>query len=714
MSAPTRSRSRWLALPLFGLLTGCGDGLAAELAGELEPTVERTDLVSEAVALGAHELAQAPGQGLREATPEEVRELLRRAVRRVRPTALALERKNRELREAGLPPLESSLVAPIGEDTEVADASGGAATTEVTGGAALAAAVDNSLLPAFPPIGNQGSEGSCVGWALTYYNASHETCLVRGCDNKASSTHRFSPRWTYNMVNGGADNGSSFSQHVNILVKHGAPSLALLPYVAGDYRRWDLDPAHWRAAIGFRTNPSQTVSGMNTDSGMAAAKQVLANGHVLAFGTYITSWAYSTVKSGPFAGQRAVTHMTGTVGGHGMTLVGYDDSLWVDVNANGVTDPGELGAFKVANSWGTSWGNAGFIWVAYDALRTTSAVAGGPTTRVPLMNNGGNTAFYLPARTAYTPRLLAEFTLSTASRNQLSVLLGASASTATSPATSWVPAMVRNQGGAYAFDGTTTAVDGTFVMDLSELASTTGAAQNFYLTVADSAAGAPATLKGFTLVDVASGARRTLAEGLPRSVDGSSAVVALGYSLSDGNSPPVARLGSALAVSGESALGTFDGSASSDPDGVIAAYSWSFGDGSAPESGPQASHLYTRAGRFTVTLTVTDDRGATGTASVAVDVPDLTPPTAPGGLTASLAKGGKRTATVKLAWSAAADNVGVATYVVHRDGVRLGTTSGTGFSDTTTVAGRSYVYTVRAQDAAGNLSPDSNAATLTR
>ncbi|HWS57868.1 MAG TPA: PKD domain-containing protein, partial [Actinotalea sp.] len=50
---------------------------------------------------------------------------------------------------------------------------------------------------------------------------------------------------------------------------------------------------------------------------------------------------------------------------------------------------------------------------------------------------------------------------------------------------------------------------------------------------------------------------------------------------------------------------------SSDPDGVVAGYAWSFGDG-ATGSGVTTSHLYSTGGDRTVTLTVTDDDGATG------------------------------------------------------------------------------------------------------
>lgn len=55
---------------------------------------------------------------------------------------------------------------------------------------------------------------------------------------------------------------------------------------------------------------------------------------------------------------------------------------------------------------------------------------------------------------------------------------------------------------------------------------------------------------------------------------------------------------------------SFDASASRDPDGAIAAYTWDFGDGKFG-TGRTASHTYTWAGTFTIKLKVTDDRGKT-------------------------------------------------------------------------------------------------------
>ncbi|THG30789.1 PKD domain-containing protein [Naasia lichenicola] len=68
---------------------------------------------------------------------------------------------------------------------------------------------------------------------------------------------------------------------------------------------------------------------------------------------------------------------------------------------------------------------------------------------------------------------------------------------------------------------------------------------------------------------------------------------------------------------------TFDSSTSVDSDGSIASYAWTFGDPTSASNSSMVaapSHTFTGAGTYTVTLTVTDDQGATSTVSHPVTV----------------------------------------------------------------------------------------------
>ncbi len=79
---------------------------------------------------------------------------------------------------------------------------------------------------------------------------------------------------------------------------------------------------------------------------------------------------------------------------------------------------------------------------------------------------------------------------------------------------------------------------------------------------------------------------------------------------------------------------------------------------------------------------------------------DTTPPSVPGGLTATAVSSSK----VSLSWSASTDNVGVTGYIVRRDGAPVATPTTTSFADTGLSGSTTYTYAVAARDAAGNVS----------
>lgn len=80
---------------------------------------------------------------------------------------------------------------------------------------------------------------------------------------------------------------------------------------------------------------------------------------------------------------------------------------------------------------------------------------------------------------------------------------------------------------------------------------------------------------------------------------------------------------------------------------------------------------------------------------------DTIKPTWP--LTATLTATAQSSSSIALTWTAASDNIGVIGYDVYRGSTKFSTT-GTSFTDTGLAAATSYTYTLKARDAAGNVS----------
>jgi len=118
------------------------------------------------------------------------------------------------------------------------------------------------------------------------------------------------------------------------------------------------------------------------------------------------------------------------------------------------------------------------------------------------------------------------------------------------------------------------------------------------------------------------------------------------------------------------------------------------------------------AGNYVVTADVKDanqparDASASATYSVVIQS-DTTPPTAPSGLSAAARRKG-----VSLSWNPSQDNIGVSGYHVFRNGVIKATVTALSWVDSSTTTGAGYAYFVEAFDAAKNLSPPSNTATV--
>jgi len=90
-------------------------------------------------------------------------------------------------------------------------------------------------------------------------------------------------------------------------------------------------------------------------------------------------------------------------------------------------------------------------------------------------------------------------------------------------------------------------------------------------------------------------------------------------------------------------------------------------------------------------------------------VPDTQAPTAPTSLTAASIT----QTTFTLSWTASTDNIGVTGYEIYQNGTLKGTSTTTSFNVTGLTAATTYSFTVKAKDAAGNVSAASTAKSVT-
>jgi hypothetical protein len=304
------------------------------------------------------------------------------------------------------PPTESEW-AEIGADLYSIDTVEG-----MDGGPAVA--VDNSATPWFPPIGNQGSQGSCVTWSVGYYVKTFQEAKEHGWDLSAASwvggyyghptvsyqDKIMSPAFIYNLINQGVDKGSSYQAAMNLVCFVGDCSWEKMPYNLSTYTAW-LSEAAWSEAAFYRGNSSGfQIMNVNTPSGLANLKNWIASGHLATISVNASEYSFLT-STDMWTLDNYNTEGTN----HANTIVGYDDSI-------NYTEGGEVhyGAFKVANSWGVGeWEKVpdGFYWISYEAM----------------MQRIGYCMFYYDMIN-YEPKLLATFEISHQKRSECNIIIG--------------------------------------------------------------------------------------------------------------------------------------------------------------------------------------------------------------------------------------------------------------------------------------------------
>ena len=371
--------------------------------------------------------------------------------------------------------------AVVSDSLQLGDMTVTAPSNDLMSTTSLPSSVDLSTSKYFPSIGRQYG-GSCAAWSTVYYQFSYEAARLNDWDAKSDLSKAFSPKYVWNYVNEGYNKGVTRVSCIDVLQQTGAVRYSEFPQnsLTYDWYQGATDEqtgAALRQALKTRVssystyefcpmNDTAPVITSNTDTDLNAVKNALNNGHVLTFDSFGGNLYYNTLSNGE-KGRLYCTEKTVSDGGlacHAMTIVGYNDNLYFDLNGNGTIEDNERGALKIANSWGVTAAdhNNGYIWVMYDALNyVSSATNTNIDDRVGFIHNNWVTQMTV---SNYNPELTVEVTLEQSKRNDIVINIekwetGQSA---------LVKKTFFNQlGGNYNFDGTTSTTRQTrmFVLD---------------------------------------------------------------------------------------------------------------------------------------------------------------------------------------------------------------------------------------------------------
>lgn len=210
------------------------------------------------------------------------------------------------------------------------------------------------------PIEDQEDIGSCTAHAavgmLEYFER-------KSFGKHTNASRLFVYKTTRNLMKVTGDTGAYLRSVMGALTLFGAPPESYYPY---DTSKFDEEPSaflysyaqNYQALSYYRLDPP----GTSNAALLTQIKTNLNSGLPAMFGfTVYDSYDQSNSNGGSFP---FPTRQESILGGHAVLAIGYDDSFKVRNKLTGGVET--VGAIEIRNSWGTSWGSAGYGWLPYD------------------------------------------------------------------------------------------------------------------------------------------------------------------------------------------------------------------------------------------------------------------------------------------------------------------------------------------------------------
>jgi C1A family cysteine protease len=213
-----------------------------------------------------------------------------------------------------------------------------------------------SLKPYAPLPGNQGMHGTCVAWSTSYAARTISYCIQRKItDPEKIKAAAFSPGYLYYQVKNAGDTNCSGGANIEMALRTLTNKGDLLksdniPDCVNSIDN-QTDSKAKSFTIKAFTRLSETYSSISKNE-ISTIKKSLSEKKPVLISLKCMNSFFSVSSTGEWVPKANDVNQ----GNHAMCIIGYDD------NKLG-------GAFEVMNSWGTSWGNRGFVWITYAQMQ---------------------------------------------------------------------------------------------------------------------------------------------------------------------------------------------------------------------------------------------------------------------------------------------------------------------------------------------------------
>jgi hypothetical protein len=314
----------------------------------------------------------------------------------------------------------------------------------------LPSSLDNSQFIFFPGILDQNMYFTCQQYAGVAYTYAYEINRAR---NRLAMIpeNRYPTQYSWNFMNdGNPQKGVSFFYSWDLIRQQGHPTLDDYgDEVLKGFTGWMTGYDKYHRGMHNRLKGIFSIP-VNTEEGLLILKNYLfdhldgsSTGGVACFSasSHFVTGSMEKIPPGTPEEGKDILIAFFPIATHGMTIVGYNDSIRYDLNGDGqftndmdITGDGEvdlkdweIGAYRIANSYGAWWSDQGFFYAMYRALALD--YDNGTGSWIPANGVWNHSVYVVEPDPDYVPLLTAKVNMSHNLRDRIRIKAGIASDT---------------------------------------------------------------------------------------------------------------------------------------------------------------------------------------------------------------------------------------------------------------------------------------------